>query len=72
MAWLQERDDSGEIRIEKRKGDDNTADIGTKAVTAPVLKKLLKNVEDGVARWMTPTDVECCKVTLISILATTA
>ena len=37
----QERVDSGEIRIEKRKGADNTADIGTKAVIAPLLRKHL-------------------------------
>ena len=36
---------SGEIRIEKRKGEDNTADIGSKAVTAPVLRKHLKTLE---------------------------
>ena len=40
MLWLQERVDSGEIRIEKRKH--NTADIGTKAVSASVLMKHLK------------------------------
>ena len=34
MIWLQERVDSGEIRTEKRKGEHNTADIGTKAVNA--------------------------------------
>ena len=59
MHWLQERVDSSEIRIEKRKGADNTADIGTKAVTAPMLKKHFEHVEDGVARWTTPEDVEC-------------
>ena len=30
------------MRTEKRKGEDNTADIGTKAVTAPVLRKRVK------------------------------
>ena len=42
MLWLQERVDSGEVRREKRKGLHNTADIGTKAVTAPVRRKHLK------------------------------
>ena len=45
MLWLQERVDSREIYIEKRKGEDNTADIGTKAVTAPVLRKRLKTLK---------------------------
>ena len=36
---------SGEIRIEKRKGEHNTADIGTKAVSAPVLMKHLKTLK---------------------------
>ena len=43
-AWLQERVDSGEIRTEKREGEHNTADIGTKAVSAPVLMKHLKTL----------------------------
>ena len=59
LLWLQESVDSGESRMEKRKGDVNTADISTKAVT-------FENVEDGLARWTTPVDVECCIVTLIS------
>ena len=45
VLWLQERVVSGEIRIEKRKGEDNAADIGTKAVTAPVLRKHLKTLK---------------------------
>ena len=45
FLWLQERVDSGEIRIEKRKGEHNTADIGTKAVSAPVLMKHSKNLK---------------------------
>ena len=45
VLWLQERVDSGEIRTEKRKGEHNTADIGTKAVSAPVLMKLLKTLK---------------------------
>ena len=45
MLWLQERVDSGEILIEKRKGEHNTADIGTKAVSAPVVMKHLKTLK---------------------------
>ena len=45
ILWLQERVDSGEIRIEKRKGEHNTADTGTKAVSAPVLMKHLKTLK---------------------------
>ena len=45
MLWLQEPFDSGEIRTEKRKGEHNTTDIGTKAVSAPVLKKHLKTLK---------------------------
>ena len=45
MLWLQERVVSGEIRIEKRKGEHNTADIGTKAVSAPVLMKHWKTLK---------------------------
>ena len=37
--------ESGEIRIEKRKGEHNTADIGTKAVSAPVPTKHLKTLK---------------------------
>ena len=59
MLWLQERIDSGEVRIEKQKGKDITADIGTETVIAPVLRKH-ENVEDGVTLWTTPVDVECC------------
>ena len=40
--WLQERVDSGEIRKEKGKGEHKTADIGTKAVSAEVLRKHFK------------------------------
>ena len=45
ILWLQERVDSGEIRIEKRKGEHNTADTGTKAVSAPLLMKHLKTLK---------------------------
>ena len=45
MLWLQDCVDSGEIRIEKRKGEHNTADIDTKAVSAPVLMKHLKTLK---------------------------
>ena len=45
MLWLQERVDSGEMRTEKRRGEHNTADIGTKAVSAPVLMKHLKTLK---------------------------
>ena len=45
MLWLQERVGSVEIRTEKRKGEHNTADIGTKAVRAPVLMKHLKTLK---------------------------
>ena len=45
MLWLQERVGSVEIRTEKRKGEHNTADIGTKAVRAPVLMKDLKTLK---------------------------
>ena len=45
MRWWQERVDSGEIRIEKRKGEHNTASVGTKAVSAPVLMKHLKTLK---------------------------
>ena len=45
LLWLQERVDSGEIRVEKRKSEHNTADIGTKAVSAPVLRKHLKTLK---------------------------
>ena len=45
MLWLQERVDPGEIRIEKRKGEHNTADIGTKAMSAPVLMKHMKTLK---------------------------
>ena len=59
MLQMQERVDSGEIRTEKRKGEHNAADIGTKAVSVPVLVKHFENIEDGVARWTTPFSVEC-------------
>ena len=45
LLWLQERVDSGETRTEKRKGEHNTADIGSKAVNAPILWKHLKTME---------------------------
>ena len=57
MLCLQACVDSGEIRIEKRKVEHNTADIGTKAVSAPVVHETFENVEDGVARWTTPFSV---------------
>ena len=44
---LQERVVSGEICTEKRKGEQNTADIGTKAVSAPVLRKHWKSLKSG-------------------------
>ena len=37
--WLPERVDSDEIRTEKRKGECNTADIGTQAVSSEVLRR---------------------------------
>ena len=37
--WLQESVDSGEIHTEKREGEHNTADTGTKAVSAEVQRK---------------------------------
>ena len=55
LLCLQECVNSGEIRIDKRKGEHNTADFGTKAVSAPVLRKHFENVEDGVARRTTPS-----------------
>ena len=45
VLWLQEHVDSGEIRTEKRKAEHNTADIGTKAVTAAVLRKHLTTLK---------------------------
>ena len=62
---LQERFDSGELRIEKRKGEDNTADIGTKAVTAPVLLKHLKTLRMEWRVGRHPLTSECCTLTLI-------
>ena len=53
MLWLQERVDSGQIRTEKRKGEHNTADIGSNT------HETFENVEDGMARWTTPFSVEC-------------
>ena len=44
MLWLQEHVDT-EIRTEQRKGEHNTADIGTKAVTAEVLRRHLKTLK---------------------------
>ena len=40
MISLQERVDSGEIRIEKQKDEHNTADMGTKAASEPVLMNI--------------------------------
>ena len=45
MLWFQERVDSGEIRTEKREGEHNTADIGTKAVSAQILMKHLDSLK---------------------------
>ena len=59
MHWLQERADSSEIRIEKRKGADNTADIGTKAVTAPMLRKHLNTLK---MEWRDGRPGACCIV----------
>ena len=42
MWCLSQRVDSGEIRTEKRKGEHKTADMGTKAVSAEVLRRHLK------------------------------
>ena len=61
MLWLQERVDSGEIRTEKRKGEHNTADIGTKAVSAPVLMKHLKTLK---MEWRYGRSVECGSLSL--------
>ena len=65
MLWLQERVDFGEIRFEKWEGEDNTADIGTKAVTAPVLRKHLKTLKMEWGDGRHPLTFECCIVTLI-------
>ena len=43
--WLQERVDAGEIRTEKRKGEHNTTDTGTEAVSAEVLRRHLKTLK---------------------------
>ena len=45
MPRLQERVDFGEMRTEIRKGERNTADVGNKAVTGPVLRKHLKTIK---------------------------
>ena len=45
MLWLQELVDSGEFRLEKRMGEDNTADTGTMVAIAPVLRKHLKTLK---------------------------
>ena len=45
LLWLQERVDRGEIRTEKRRGEDNTSDICTKAVSSQTLSKHLKTVK---------------------------
>ena len=45
MFWVQERVDSGEIRMENRNGEHNTADIGTKAVSAAGLMKHFKTLK---------------------------
>ena len=49
----QERVDSGEIRTVKRKGEHNTADIGTKAVNTS------EDAENGVSRRKTSIRVTC-------------
>ena len=56
VLWLQERVDSGEVRIEKRQGELNSADIGTKAVSAPVLMKHVNSLKME-ARCTTPFSV---------------
>ena len=43
--WRQERVDSGESRTEKRKGQHNTTDTRTKAVSAEVLRRHLKTLK---------------------------
>ena len=45
VLCLQERVDPGEMRTEIRKRERNTADVGTKAVTGPVLRKHLKTIK---------------------------
>ena len=45
MPCRQELVDSGETRTEKRKGEHNTADTGTKAVNAEVLRRHLKTLK---------------------------
>ena len=47
VLWLQERVDSGEIRTEEWKRKCNTADHGTKVVSAEVLRKHLKVLKRG-------------------------
>ena len=60
MLWRQKRVDTGEIRTEKRKGEHNTADIGTKAVSAKVLRRHLKTLK---MEWTTSVSVTCSAVT---------
>ena len=43
--WLQQRVVSVEICTEKRKGEHNATDTGTKAVTAAVLRQHLKTLK---------------------------
>ena len=50
VLWLQERVDSGETRTEEWKGKCNTADNGTKVVSAEVLRKHLKVLKRGDAK----------------------
>jgi len=44
MLWVQERVDRGELKHEKRKGVDNTSDIGTKSVGTATLQKHLRTL----------------------------
>ena len=48
-----------EIRTEKRKGEHKTADIGTKLVTAAVLRKQVKTLKMGWRDGRPPIGVEC-------------
>ena len=45
MLWLQERVDSGEIHTENRRGQHNTAGVGTDAVSAEVQRRHVKKLK---------------------------
>ena len=45
MLWLQERVNSGEIHTEKRRGEHNTASVGTDAVNAEVQRRYVKKLK---------------------------